>query len=135
MELGPDDMTVFADRIQAQQVIINLVRNAVEALLATDRRSIAISARQVDDLVEVSVQDNGPGIPANQRTGLFAELMTTKATGMGIGLSICRTIIEAHGGKIWLAKSSEVGTDFRFTLPTVNRRVSGTPDRRRIGAP
>ncbi|MDB5438572.1 MAG: hypothetical protein JWM33_999 [Caulobacteraceae bacterium] len=121
VEPGIEGFTVTADRIQIQQVIINLVRNAMEALLTTDHRDIFISAREVDGLVEISVRDNGPGIPIDRRAGVFSDLMTTKATGMGIGLSICRTIIEAHGGKIWLADSLEPGTDFRFTLPAAAR--------------
>lgn len=114
---GVAGLTVTADRIQIQQVIINLVRNAVEALLTTKRREIYIAAHEAEGMVEVAIRDNGPGIPAENRTGLFTDLMTTKESGMGIGLTICRTIIEAHGGKIWLADSPEGGTDFRFTLP------------------
>lgn len=110
-------LSVTADRIQIQQVIINLVRNAVEALLTTNQRDIFITAEAGDGFVEISIRDNGPGIAADRRTGIFSDLMTTKETGMGIGLSICRTIIEAHGGRIWLADSQAVGTEFRFTLP------------------
>ncbi|CAN5410536.1 hypothetical protein BH09PSE4_BH09PSE4_05730 [soil metagenome] len=114
-------LNVTADRIQIQQVVINLVRNAMEALLTTASRDIFISAREVDEFVEVRIRDNGPGIATERRTGLFTDLMTTKETGMGIGLSICRTIIEAHGGKIWLADNLEIGTDFRFTLPAADQ--------------
>lgn len=121
VEPGIEGIAVTADRIQIQQVIINLIRNAMEALLTTGQRGIFISAREIEGFVEISIRDDGPGIPVERRAGLFSDLITTKETGMGIGLSICRTIVEAHGGKIWLADNLEAGTDFRFTLPAVDR--------------
>ncbi len=113
----PSDMMVWVDPIQIQQVIINLLRNSVEALADVDDPKIIVGAVKRDGFAEISVQDNGGGIANDMRESLFSAVMTQKAEGMGIGLSISRTIIEAQGGEIWLAKSSAGLTDFRFKLP------------------
>jgi signal transduction histidine kinase len=107
---------VLVDPIQIQQVLINLIRNSVEALEHRNDRHIKINVREKGEFVEVSVTDNGPGIEAEIAKDLFGVRASLKASGMGIGLSICRTIVEAHGGLIWLAES-DVGAEFRFTLP------------------
>ena len=110
--------TVEVDRIQIQQVLINLIRNAVQALEDAPRREILVSARPAPfDMVEISVADTGPGLPAERQSTLFTPFNSSKPSGMGIGLSICRTIVEAHGGKIWADSSSE-GAVFRFTIPS-----------------
>ena len=109
---------VRADRVQIQQVLINLIRNAVEAMQHSRTREIVISTRLLEDeMVEVAVADSGPGIAAEHMESLFSQFMTTKSGGMGIGLPICRTIVEGHGGKIWAENRPEGGALFRFTLP------------------
>ncbi len=117
MIVEPADLKVWVDPIQVQQVIVNLIRNSVEALDNTHQPEIVVRARNCDDFAEISVQDNGSGIASHVRENIFSTVMTAKAEGMGIGLSISRTIIEAQGGKIWLAPSSSGRADFRFTLP------------------
>ena len=117
MIVEPADLRVWVDPIQVQQVIVNLFRNSVEALGSTQQPEIVVRAGKREDFAEISVQDNGSGIADNIRDSIFGAVMTAKAEGMGIGLSISRTIIEAQGGEIWLAKSSAGLTDFRFTLP------------------
>lgn len=109
---------VAADAIQVQQVIINLVRNAVEAMEECPRRHLEISTRTIDaGLVEVAVSDTGRGIPADLHETLFSPFHSSKAEGVGVGLSICRTIIEAHHGTIRAEPRESGGTVFRFTLP------------------
>jgi two-component system sensor kinase FixL len=118
LELDPAAAWVRADRVQVQQVLINLIRNAIEAMAASEQREIVISSRAVaDDLIEIAIADTGPGIAAEHLDSLFDQFMTTKAGGMGIGLPICRTIIEAHGGKIRAKNREAGGAVFRFTLP------------------
>lgn len=111
---------VLIDAIQVQQVLANLIRNAIEALSGTglSKGGIILSSRRAgQNQVEIEVADNGPGLPVDQRERLFQPFSTTKADGMGLGLSISRTIIEAHGGVLRLAASSSDGCSFRFTLP------------------
>ncbi len=118
VEVADGAGTVEVDRIQIQQVLINLIRNAVQALEDAPRREILVSARPVPfDMVEISVVDTGPGLSAERLRSLFTPFNSSKPSGMGIGLSICRTIVEAHGGKIW-AESSPDGAVFRFTVPS-----------------
>ena len=118
IEIDWDASWVEADRVQSQQVLINLIRNAVQALKHADRREVRVSARAVaDDMIEVSVADSGGGIPESIREALFSPFHSTKTDGMGIGLSISRTIIEAHHGKIWAEDGENGGAVFRFTLP------------------
>ncbi len=108
---------VLANRVQLQQVIINLVRNAVDAMQDSPARILRLTAAPADDgKVEVVVADSGPGLdPAMSRT-LFTPFTTTKANGMGVGLSISQTIVEGHGGRIWATPSQWGGTAFHFTL-------------------
>jgi len=124
IQISPDVAMVMVDSIQIEQVIINLVRNAVDALESCQNRTIRITAAAKGKFVEIAVADNGIGITDDLRAALFSTLTSTKTSGMGIGLSICRTIVEAHGGKIWLAGTSTGGTDFRFTLPAVAAAAS-----------
>jgi len=124
IQISPDVAMVMVDSIQIEQVIINLVRNAIDALESCQNRTIRITATSRGKLVEIAVADNGIGITDDLRAALFSTLTSTKTSGMGIGLSICRTIVEAHGGKIWLAGTSAGGTDFRFTLPVVTAAAS-----------
>jgi two-component system, LuxR family, sensor kinase FixL len=113
----PPDLAVWVDPVPVQQVILNLIRNSVDALENIDRPEISIRAIKRGKFAEISVQDNGGGVPELVRNNLFSAVMTKKATGMGIGLSISRTIIEAKGGEIWLETSDPGHTEFRFTLP------------------
>jgi two-component system sensor kinase FixL len=113
---------VLADRIQIQQVLLNLIRNAIEAMQDSERRELVIATKgdQGDGLVAVSVQDTGSGIAPEIAAQLFQPFVTTKKHGMGVGLSICRTIVESHGGKIWVESEQGRGTVFRFTLRNVD---------------
>ena len=116
--LDPAVDLVLADRIQIQQVLVNLIRNAIEVMAETPgRRRLEIAAvADRESLVRVSVSDTGLGIAPEIAKQLFQPFVTTKRKGMGLGLSICRTIIEAHGGKIWVEPNPEGGTIFYFTL-------------------
>jgi len=108
---------VLVDKIQIQQVVLNLIRNAVEAMVASDVRELTIStAAEDDDMVVVSVADTGSGIAPEFMSQLFQPFVTEKPHGMGVGLSICRTIVEAHGGRITVEQNPGGGTVFRFTM-------------------
>lgn len=118
LNLDPNTDKIFVDRIQVQQVLVNLIRNAIEAMTASEVRTLAIaSSAGPDGLVTISVEDTGSGISEELAPQLFQPFVTSKEAGMGIGLSICRTIVEAHGGRIWFEARPEGGTTFRFTLP------------------
>jgi two-component system, LuxR family, sensor kinase FixL len=109
---------VAVDKVQIQQVMINLVRNAVEAMQEMPKRILTIITGRVDnDYVQVSVADTGPGLAKEIADALFQPFMTTKASGLGIGLSICRTIIESHGGRLWMEPNADGGATFHFRLP------------------
>jgi two-component system sensor kinase FixL len=108
---------VLVDKVQIQQVLLNLLRNAVEAMEASQRRELVISTAAGDeDMVAVSVADTGSGIAQELMSQLFQPFVTNKRHGMGVGLSICRTIVEAHGGQITVEPNPDGGTIFRFTL-------------------
>lgn len=110
--------SVHVDKVQVQQVLFNLMRNGIEAMHGRPKREIRIAARSAgDDMIEVSLADTGPGLPEAIRDRLFQPFVTTKETGMGIGLSVCRTIVETHGGRLWAEASSGEGAVFRLTLP------------------
>jgi two-component system sensor kinase FixL len=112
---------VLVDKIQIQQVILNLMRNAIEAMQETARRELRIStAERGEGMVEVGVADTGPGVNEEIAPQLFQPFVTTKPDGMGIGLSISRTIIEAHGGRLWAEPNPGGGTIFRLTLKTLS---------------
>ncbi|MGH7126033.1 MAG: sensor histidine kinase, partial [Stellaceae bacterium] len=119
-ELEPGMPAALIDRIQIQQVLANLMRNAIEAMARSDTRSIVISASaRADGLIEVRVADTGPGISESIAEQLFEPFVSTKADGMGVGLSICQSIIAAHGGAIWAdANPRGGGAIFHFTIPS-----------------
>ena len=117
VNLDPNAESVFVDRVQIQQVLLNLVRNAMEAMFDSSTRALTINATADQGFVTVSVEDTGSGVSEMLAPQLFQPFITSKQTGMGIGLSICRTIVEAHGGRIWFEPGSDGGTIFRFTLP------------------
>jgi two-component system sensor kinase FixL len=115
----PDDVyPVVVDRVQIQQVLVNLIRNAVEAMSGHPVRRVTVSFRpRADGMLEVAVIDTGPGLPGIVKERLFEPFVTTKTHGMGIGLSICRSIVQAHGGELWAEANPAGGTVFRFSLP------------------
>jgi len=110
---------LYGDRIQLQQVVLNLVRNAMEALAGRTDGIVRLAVRRLDspDAVEVRVADNGPGIEAELAARLFEPLTTSKPDGLGLGLSICASIVQLHGGRIWLQSGGAGATEFRFSLP------------------
>ncbi len=116
--LDPRADMVLADRIQIQQVLVNLIRNAIEVLIeAAERRELEIATVANDDgTMEISISDTGAGLAPEVAAHLFQPFITTKPRGMGLGLSICRTIVESHGGRIWVDPRPGGGTIFRFTL-------------------
>jgi two-component system sensor kinase FixL len=111
---------VLVDKVQIQQVVLNLVRNAIDAMENVERRELLISTHTAENgAITVSVADTGSGISPEIAEQLFHPFITTKREGMGVGLSISRTIIEAHGGQIWAEPNPGGGTIFRFTLRAV----------------
>lgn len=119
--LDPDADLVLADRVQIQQVLVNLFRNALEAMAQSPRRELIVSnTRVADDMIEVEVSDTGSGFRDDVIPNLFQTFFTTKDTGMGVGLSISRSIIEAHGGRMWAESNATGGATFRFTLPATH---------------
>jgi two-component system sensor kinase FixL len=108
---------VHIDRVQVQQVLTNLVRNAIEAMVESAKREIVISAVAIDETIEIAVTDSGPGIAPDIMAQLFKPFVTTKSTGMGVGLSICRSIVQSHGGDLRAEANPAGGATFRFTLP------------------
>ena len=118
LSLNPAADSVFADRVQIQQVLLNLIRNGIDAMEGLEIRELVISSDLNDEgWTCVSVTDTGSGIADDVRERLFQPFMTTKPQGMGVGLSISRSIIEAHGGRIWADANPRGGTIFNFTLP------------------
>jgi two-component system sensor kinase FixL len=116
---------VVVDKIQIQQVLLNLMRNAIEAMDGSPRRELEIAATARGDMIEFAVIDSGPGLAPEVEAQLFQPFVTTKRHGMGIGLSICRTIVEAHGGRLWTEPTPGGGATFRFTLSAAGANGSG----------
>ncbi|HAE94363.1 PAS domain-containing sensor histidine kinase [Hyphomonas atlantica] len=116
LRLDDPDVKVMADRLQLRQVFANLVRNAIEALAETENPQVWIHGRQAGEEIIVEVRDNGPGLSEDLLHSPFEAFQTTKATGMGLGLSICQTIVEAHGSSIQVASEPGTGACFTFTL-------------------
>lgn len=116
-DLDPYASPVLVDKVQIQQVLINLIRNAVEAMSASSKRHLTVTSQpDAPGFVRVTVADTGPGIAPAIASQLFAAFASSKSDGMGLGLSICRTIVEAHGGRIWMEPGPDGGTAFHFTL-------------------
>jgi C4-dicarboxylate-specific signal transduction histidine kinase len=123
MQLAESLPRVQGDRVQLQQVLVNLIINAIEAMrdLGEEERELLISSRSEPDGVSVGVRDAGPGLSPESLSRLFEPFYTTKPEGMGMGLSICRSIIEAHGGRLWASANMPCGAIFQFTLPAHSR--------------
>jgi two-component system sensor kinase FixL len=120
---------VLADKVQIQQILINLIRNAIDAMAGAERRELTIAIAPADErTLEVRVADTGAGISDDAAKNLFQPFFTTKPHGMGVGLSICRTIVEAHGGRIGMRPNPGGGTIFHFTLRTVTREEFADAD-------
>lgn len=120
-DFAPDIRPVLADRVQIQQVLINLMRNAIEAMRDSPKRELTVRAfEDGTGMVSVEVADTGPGIAEEVAARLFQPFVTSKPTGMGVGLSICRRIVEAHGGEISLTRNDDGGATFRFSLPALD---------------
>ena len=117
---------IFADRIQLQQVILNLILNAVEAMseMSGGPRQLLIRTDTNESGIVVAVRDSGPGLKPEGLHRLFTPFYTTKPQGMGMGLAICRSIIEAHGGRLWATANLDRGATFQFTLPTGGGRAA-----------
>jgi signal transduction histidine kinase len=115
-------LPVLGDRIQLQQVLLNLILNAAEAMSSVEEgaRELLISTEQDQTGALVAVRDSGPGIDAQHLDRVFDAFYTTKSSGTGMGLAICRSIIDAHGGKLWSEANEPRGAVFQFTLPAGN---------------
>jgi signal transduction histidine kinase len=127
LELAAALPPVFGDRVQLQQVIMNLVLNGIQAMRSvTDRsRELLIRSREHGpDQILVAIEDSGTGIEPQNIDRLFTAFFTTKPDGMGIGLSICRSIIGQHGGRVWATGNSGAGSTFQFTLPSFRETAS-----------
>lgn len=117
LRVAPDAMVGFVDKVQIQQVLLNLVRNAVDAMNGAPGSCLTITAARAGDRVSIAVSDTGPGLPESLRANLFQPFTTTKPDGLGVGLSISRTIVEAHGGELTAESPPEGGAVFRFSVP------------------
>lgn len=119
-EFEPNLPPVMIDKVQIQQVIVNLARNAIEAMQAVNLRKLKFATSLSPEGVLISVSDSGPGLAPEVAGRLFHPFVTTKEKGMGIGLSICHSIVEAHGGRISAARSEIGGAEFRILLPVAS---------------
>ncbi len=125
-DLEPRADYVLVDKVQIQQVLLNLIRNAVEAMSEGPRRELTVSSRFAPGkMVDISIADTGPGLALQVAERLFQPFVTTKAQGMGVGLSICRTIVEAHGGKIWVEDNPGGGAVFHLTVARASAQEVG----------
>jgi len=117
VQLDSTQFAVKIDKVQVQQVLFNLLRNGIEAMQGQPRRVLIVSANSaLGEMVEISVADTGPGLAAEVRAKLFQPFVTTKANGMGVGLSVCRAIVESQSGRLWAEDNPGGGTVFRFTV-------------------
>jgi signal transduction histidine kinase len=133
-ELAADRLRVMGDRVQVQQVLMNLIMNAIEAMkdVAGPRELVITSQRTEPGQVQVSVSDTGVGLPP-QADQIFNAFFTTKPHGTGMGLSISRSIVESHGGRLWATGNQPRGATFHVTLPTEVDAVSTRPPPTRDG--
>jgi len=118
LELDPAITPILIDKVQIQQVLINLIRNSIEAMQSEARRELTIlTSAAVEGSIEIAVSDTGPGLSQEVASRLFQPFVTTKEKGMGIGLTICQSIVEAHHGRLWATPKDEGGVEFRIRLP------------------
>jgi len=137
-EFAQDLPLAIADRIQIQQVILNLIRNAADAMNTVDDRPkelIIKTERQEGNSVMVSVTDSGVGFPPQAADKMFEAFHTTKTDGMGIGLSVSRSIIEAHRGRLWATKNDGPGATFSFTVPCLGESTNDPENFTNAGEP
>ena len=132
IDCAPDLPTVEADPVQIQQVVLNLVRNAIDAIVATPEapRELVLGTRiaaEDPEQLEFTVEDHGPGVPESVADQMFNQFFTTKSGGTGLGLAISRTIVRAHGGRLWYAPAEGGGASFHFTLPISAASAGETP--------
>jgi two-component system sensor kinase FixL len=120
INLDPDLPAVAVDRVQIQQVLLNLIRNAMEAMEDVSVRQLTVAASAQACDVLVTIRDTGTGVIPEIEAKLFQPFVTTKPEGMGIGLSVCRTIIEGHNGRLWMEQNPGGGSVFHFTLPMLD---------------
>jgi PAS domain S-box-containing protein len=120
LTLAPDAAVAMMDKVQIQQVLVNIIRNGAEAMAASAAKRLEISTRRTGSgEIEVAIADSGPGLSEAMKARLFQPFNTTKESGMGLGLSLCQSIVEAHGGRIWAESGAGGGgVTFRFTLPS-----------------
>ena len=124
VQVDPAEPQAEIDKIQVQQVLFNLMRNGIEAMQDQPSRELMVATKSAQaGMVEISVADSGPGIPDDIRSRLFQPFVTTKPTGMGVGLSVCQGIVQLHGGRLWADDNAGGGTVFRFTV----RGAGGRP--------
>jgi C4-dicarboxylate-specific signal transduction histidine kinase len=122
-EIKGDLPLVALDRVQVQQVLINLMRNGIEAMESTaDARVLGLGVRRMGDVVQTEISDRGPGVELPDK--IFEPFFTTKGNGMGMGLAICRSIVESHGGRLWMEKNELHGATFIFTLPVETKAAA-----------
>jgi PAS domain S-box-containing protein len=122
LRFDPKASQVLADRVQVQQVLVNLLRNSTEAMADVKRRELRVTTTLIDaETIEIAVADTGPGLAKGVADRLFEPFLSTKPNGMGLGLSICRSIVEAHGGRLRGDPNPGGGAIFRFTLPAISR--------------
>jgi two-component system sensor kinase FixL len=128
VQIDPSIEFVLVDGVQIQQVLVNLFRNALESMEGAKRRELVVAAAPaVDGMVEIMVSDTGHGVSDEVLPTLFEPFVTSKENGMGVGLSISKTIIEAHGGRLWMEANPPGGTVFRFTIPAAKEAQGDAP--------
>ena len=127
VRLNAESDRVIANRVQIQQVVVNLKRNAIEAMQECERREMLVQTSLVDgNMIRTDVVDTGPGLAEPIKKNLFEPFMSTKTHGLGVGLSISRSIIEAHHGKLWAEPNPGGGTIFSFVLPLADAESGGS---------